>query len=88
MKEIFKYIHWVWTNFEFWQKMFIFALFLQGISLGLQEPYNFWILRLSVAIILFFFVKWAVWDGVKSSWAKYKDHRNKLLTTIKTSTKE
>jgi len=42
---------------------------------------------LAVPITIFFVYtfKWAVWDGVRDSWTKYKAHRNQLLTTIKNS---
>lgn len=85
MKEIFKFVYWRWSKFETWQKMFVFSMFLQGIALPLDRPWDFYVSGLGMLIILFYFAKWVIWDGVKKSWSDYKQHRNELFTTIKNS---
>jgi hypothetical protein len=38
-------------------------------------------------LLLVVFFKWFVVDPLKSNWARYKEQRNGLLTTIKDSDK-
>ena len=45
-------------------------------------------MQIGFAIWLSIFLKWFVWDQFWDSWAKYREHRNELFTTIKTSDKE
>ena len=45
-------------------------------------------MQIGFAIWLSIFLKWFVWDQFCESWAKYREHRNELLTTIKKSDKE
>jgi hypothetical protein len=87
MKEIWSFLHWNWQRFEGWQKMFMFAMFLQGAGWGMSGDKGLYISGLGMGIILSYLLKWFVWDAIKSSWAKYKSHRNELLTTIKDSDK-
>lgn len=87
MKEILGFIGWTWSKFETWQKMFVFSMFLQGVALPMSKPWDLAVSGLGLTIILAYLLKWMVWDGVKTSWAKYKTHRNELLTTIKDSYK-
>lgn len=88
MKEVWGYLRWIWQGFQGWQKMFIFAMFLQGAAIPMQN--KDWALvtsSIGLAIILGYIMKWLIWDGIRASWAKYKSHRNELLTTIKNSDK-
>ncbi len=85
MKEFLGFLRWGWVNFETWQRAFILAAFLQGVGWTLGGQWGPWIALAGAMIILGFLLKWCVWDAIKSSWAKYKQHRNELLTTIKTS---
>ena len=87
MKEIWNFLQWQWQQFEGWQKMFIFAMFLQGASWGMGKDMGIYVSGLGLAIIAGYILKWCVWDGIKASWAKYKSHRNELLTTIRDSHK-
>lgn len=85
MREIWGYCRWQWQNFEGWQKMFIFAMFLQGLGWTLGGQWGPWVAVAGAVIILAYIVKWLIIDNIKQSWAKYKQHRNELLTTIKQS---
>jgi len=87
MKEIVGFIRWGWNNFEFWQKAFILAMTLQLVSIPLSSPYNLYAAGIGMTIIVAFLAKWIFWDSMRASWAKYKAHRNELLTTIKDSHK-
>jgi Na+-driven multidrug efflux pump len=87
MKEIWSFLCWNWQSWEGWQKMFVFAMFLQGAGWGMSSGLGMYVSGLGAGIILSYLLKWIVWDGLKSSWSKYKSHRNELLTTIKESDK-
>lgn len=84
MKEIWGYLQWMWQGFEGWQKMFIFAMFLQGLAIPMEnKDHALWVSGVGMAIVFGYILKWVVWDQIRASWAKYKQHRNELLTTIK-----
>ena len=83
MREVIGYLRWVWQSFEFWQKMFILAMLLQGFGWGLGGDQGLWFSGVGMAIVIGYMLKWCVWDQIRSSWAKYRAHRNELLTTIK-----
>ncbi len=88
MKEIWNYIHWSWVGFQTWQKMFVFAMLLQITGWIIALTYSdvgLWISHIGLVIVLGYIFKWFIFDNVKDSWNKYKQERNKLLTTIKES---
>ena len=88
MREFFGWLMWTWSRQETWQKLWLVAMFFVGMSLGAEGTAKWIILAVPATIWGFYLFKWAVWDAFQSSWAKYKEHRNSLLTTIKTSDKE
>lgn len=88
MREFFGWARWTWQQQETWQKWWIFAMFCLGAGWSAEGMAQTIILGISISIFGFYFAKWAIWDAFKSSWAKYQEHRNSLLTTIKTSDKE
>ena len=85
MKELYGWMRWTWSNWETWQRWFIVAIVFNFGSLVFSEPYNYYVNGCGIAIIGFFFVKWAVIDNFTRSWNKYKEHRNELFSTIKES---
>ncbi len=85
IREFLGWIGWVWNRQETWQKLWIVAMFFMGMAISAEGWAKFIILTVPVAIFGFYLTKWMVWDTFKSSWAKYKEHRNSLLTTIRTS---
>ncbi len=88
MREFFGWMRWVWNKQETWQKWWIVAMFCLGAGWNLSGTAQMVVWGISCAIFAFYITKWAVWDAFKGSWAKYREHRNELLTTIKTSDKE
>lgn len=85
IKEFFGWLSWVWRNWETWQKLWVVALFFIGMSLGLEGTARNVVIIIPITIFGYFMFKWAVVDTFKSSWTKYREHRNELLTTIKNS---
>lgn len=85
MKEIIGFIRWGWSSFESWQKIFIAAMLLQILGWFAPSPWGQWISGLGFAVVIGFMIKWFLIDPISASWTKYKQHRNSLLTTIKTS---
>ncbi len=83
MTELWRFAKWQWNKFEGWQKMFIASMFLLGASIGATPPMDFWLRLVSLSIVLVYFFKWAVWDGVKSSWANYQKEKKELFDVIK-----
>jgi Sec-independent protein secretion pathway component TatC len=85
MKEFVGWLAWIWRNWEPWQKLWIVACAFLGGGITASPAIKPYLLAVPVSIFFFFTAKWLVWDAFKASWAKYKTHRNELLTTIKQS---
>jgi len=54
-------------------------------ALGTEVSSDMNLVGMTLLLVVFF--KWFVLDPLKSSWARYKEQRNQLLTTIKDSHK-
>lgn len=85
MNEILGWLKFTWTNWESWQKLFIVAMLLQLIGWVIPGTAGMITALLGFSIVMFYLLKWFIWENIKTSWAKYKSHRNELLTTIKES---
>ena len=85
MREIVKFLQWQWRRFELWQKLFILCAFLMGAGIAAEGLAQQILFGTAAVVYLGYIFKWAVWDGVRSSWQQYKQHRNQLFTTIKDS---
>lgn len=85
MREIWGYLTWTWRNWETWQRLFILAMILQTIGWFIPGTTGMIVSAAGFGIVMFFLIKWFVWEQISASWTKYKQHRNELLTTIKTS---
>lgn len=85
MKEFFGWMRWVWSRQETWQKLWIVAMFFMGMGWSAEGTTQKILWAIPATIFLFYTFKWAIWDAFKSSWGKYREHRNKLLVSIKTS---
>ena len=85
MTEFFRWMHWVWRRQERWQKLWIVAMFFMGMGLSAEGWAKIVVMSVPAAIFGFYVIKWIFWDTVRSSWLKYKEHRNHLLTTIRNS---
>jgi hypothetical protein len=88
MKEQIGFIRWWFSKLELWQWILLSSLLLNVGSLfviGTEISSNMNLVGMVLLLIVFF--KWAVWDPLKTSWTRYKEQRNSLLTTIKDSHK-
>ena len=88
MKEQIGFIRWWFSKLELWQWILLSSLLLNVGSLfaiGTEISSNMNLIGMVLLLIVFF--KWAVWDSLKTSWTRYKEQRNSLLTTIKDSDK-
>jgi len=88
MKEQIGFIRWWFSKLEIWQWILLASLVLNVGSLfalgtELSSPMN----TAGMFLLLVVFFKWFMLDPLKSSWARYKEQRNSLLTTIKDSHK-
>lgn len=88
MREFIGWVSWAWSQQETWQKWWIFAMFCMGLGLAAGPDTQIWIMIIPGLIFGYYLTKWCVWDAFHRSWAKYKQHRNDLLTVIKTSHKD
>jgi hypothetical protein len=88
MKEQLGFIRWLFSGLELWQWVLLLSLVLNVGSLfalgtEIASPMN----AVGMTLLLIVFFKWFMLDPLKSSWARYKQQRNGLLTTIKDSDK-
>ena len=88
MKEQIEFVRWWFAKLELWQWFLLASLFFNVgslFALGTEMSSNMNLAGMILLLIVFF--KWFVLDSFKSSWARYKEQRNSLLTTIKDSDK-
>ena len=88
MKEQIQFVRWLFSGLELWQWVLLSSLVLNVGSLfalgtELSSPMN----AAGMFLLLVVLFKWCVWDTLRSSWARYREQRNTLLTTIKDSDK-
>jgi dolichyl-phosphate-mannose--protein O-mannosyl transferase len=86
MKEQINFVRWLFSGLELWQWVLVLSLVLNVGSLfalgtELSSPMN----TAGMFLLLVVFFKWFMLDPLKSSWSRYKEQRNSLLTTIKDS---
>ena len=87
MKKFLAFIKWHYKSWSFTQKIWM----LGGGCFGYGLPDYLKTNEVNTAMILAcccwgtVFLKWFVWDSIKASWLKYKQHRNELFNTIKSS---
>ena len=88
MKEQIGFIRWWISKLEFWQWILLSSLLLNVgslFALGTEISSDMNLVGMILLLIVFF--KWFVLDPLKTSWTRYKEQRNTLLTTIKDSDK-
>ena len=83
MKEIARFLHYCWSSLDAWARLLIVSLTLNIAAVFVPEPVRLYLQITAWTIIFSLFFKIAVWDWFLDKWAKYKNHRNQLLTTIK-----
>jgi hypothetical protein len=77
------YLQWLWRNWAWWQRSFIFAMSLNFASIFSSKPYDFILGMTGLAIIMFWVGKWWVVDGVIKSYNEYKKQQENLFNEIK-----
>jgi len=85
--EFFRWIRWVWSRQERWQKLWLTAMFFLGMGWSAEGWARWVIMSVPMCVFGFYMTKWMIWDPFWDSWAKYKQDRNSLLITIKESDK-
>ena len=88
MKEQIGFVRWWFSKLELWQWILLASLLLNVGSLfaiGTEISSNMNLVGMILLLIVFF--KWFVLDSLKTSWTRYKEQKNSLLTTIKESDK-
>jgi hypothetical protein len=88
MKEQIQFVRWLFSGLELWQWFLLISMFLNVGSLfaiGTEISSNMNLAGMSILLIVC--TKWFMIDPLKASWARYKEQRNTLLTTIKNSDK-
>jgi hypothetical protein len=88
MKEQIGFVRWWFSKLELWQWILLSSLLLNVgslFALGTSISSNMNLIGMILLLIVFF--KWFVLDPLKTSWLRYKEQRNSLLTTIKDSDK-
>ena len=88
MKEQIQFVRWWFSKLELLQWFLLVSLVLNVgslFALGTEISSNMNLIGMVLLLIVFF--KWFIVDAVKASWARYKEQRNSLLTTIKNSDK-
>jgi dolichyl-phosphate-mannose--protein O-mannosyl transferase len=88
MKEQIGFIRWWFSKLELLQWFLLVSLLLNVgslFALGTEISSNMNLVGMILLLIVFF--KWFVLDSLKTSWTRYKEQRNSLLSTIKDSHK-
>ena len=88
MKEQIGFIRWWFAKLELWQWVLLASLFFNVGSLfaiGTEISSDMNLIGMILLLVVFF--KWFVLDSLKTSWTRYKEQRNTLLTTFKDSDK-
>jgi hypothetical protein len=83
VKEIARFLNYCWTSWELWQKAIIVSLILNVSSIFVPSPWGLYMTYVGWSIIIIVVVKDLWFPMILDKWAKYKNHRNELLTTIK-----
>lgn len=85
MKELFNFIRWQWRKYELWQKWWIVGAGFFGAGITSSKDYSHYFFAVPVSIIFFYTFKWWIWEPAKESWREYKQEKQNLFETIKTS---
>ena len=85
MKEIGRFLSYCWSSLDTWARLLVFSVLLNIAAVFVPESMRLVLQITAWTIIFSLFFKIAVWDWFLDKWAKYKNHRNQLLTTIKDS---
>jgi hypothetical protein len=88
MKNLLDFLNYCWSSWELWQKAIILSLILNVSSIFVPSPWGLYMTYVGWSIIGIVVIKDIWFAMVREKWAKYKTHRNQLLTTIRDSDNE
>jgi hypothetical protein len=88
MKNVLDFLSYCWSSWELWQKAIILSLILNVSSIFMPSPWGLYMTYVGWSIIGIVVIKDIWFAMVREKWAKYKTHRNQLLTTIRDSDNE
>jgi len=88
MKNILDFLGYCWSSWELWQKAIIVSLILNVSSMFVPSPWGSYMAYVGWSIIAIVVFKDIWFAMVREKYAKYRDHRNQLLTTIRNSDNE
>jgi hypothetical protein len=88
MKNLLDFLSYCWSSWELWQKAIIFSLILNVSSIFVPSPWGLYMTYVGWSILAVVVIKDIWFAMVLEKWAKYKNHRNELLTTIRDSDNE
>ena len=85
MMELIRFLRWQWNKWEPWQKLWIIGAGFFGAGVAADEPLKFYFLAIPITIMFVCSFKWFVWEPMIKSWSSYKEEKQNLFETIKTS---
>ena len=88
MNNVLNFLRYCWSSWEPWQKAIILSLILNVYSIFVPSPWGLYMTYVGWSIIVIVVIKDLWFTMVREKWAKYKNHRNQLLTTIRDSDNE
>ena len=88
MKNLLDFLSYCWSSWELWQRAIILSLILNVISIFVPSPWGLYMTYVGWSILAVVVIKDIWFAMVLEKWAKYKNHRNELLTTIRDSDNE
>ena len=85
--EVFRFLKWHWDKWSFSHRAYMIGAFCMGCGIPDAIKGNGPNIMMMIGLGFWFaiFLKWFVWEPTRDSWAKYRAHRNELLTAIKDS---
>jgi hypothetical protein len=87
MNNILNFLRYCWSSWELWQRAIILSLILNVSSIFVPSPWGLYMTYVGWSVLILVVIKDIWFPTIREKWAKYKDHRNHLLTTIKDSSK-
>ena len=85
--KIYAFMKWQYAKLQTWQKSYLVGAMLVGSGMGISTPTGVYVSAIGTSILLFWVIKWAIWDSLKTSYSKFNEEQNALFTAIKESDK-
>ena len=83
--ELFRFLKWQWNKFDLWQKWYLTGAAFFGAGITASENVRYYLLAVPVGIALYYIGKCVIYDSIVESYQKYKQEKQSLFETIKTS---